>query len=111
MMLGSITRSFSTTNHHKMFDIVAADEDDPSFPVDRQGFDYCYPSWCVAAAEPVEHVTFSPANAGQRNNMEMSRKRADLDGVPTKQVADGLHANLTPLYGASIRPNALILLR
>jgi hypothetical protein len=34
---------FSTTNHHKMFDIVAADEDDASFPVDRQGFDYCYP--------------------------------------------------------------------
>jgi hypothetical protein len=39
-----------------MFDIVAADEDDASFPVDRQGFDYCYPRWCVAAAEPVEHV-------------------------------------------------------
>jgi hypothetical protein len=35
-----------------MFDIVAADEDDASFPVDRQGFDYCYPRWCVAAAEP-----------------------------------------------------------
>ena len=26
----------STTNHHKMFDIVAADEDDASFSVDRQ---------------------------------------------------------------------------
>ena len=43
----------STTNHHKMFDIVTADEDDGSFSVDRQGFDYCYPRWCVAAAEPV----------------------------------------------------------
>ena len=33
----------STTNHHKMFDIVTADEDDASFSVDRQGFDYGYP--------------------------------------------------------------------
>jgi hypothetical protein len=33
----------STTNHHKMFDIVAADEDDLSFSLDREGFDYCYP--------------------------------------------------------------------
>jgi hypothetical protein len=29
-----------TTNHHKMFDIVAADEDDASFSVDREGFDF-----------------------------------------------------------------------
>jgi hypothetical protein len=39
----------STANHHKVFDIVAADEDDASFAVDREGFDYCYPRWCVAA--------------------------------------------------------------
>jgi hypothetical protein len=50
----------STTNHHNMFDIVTAYEDDASFSVNRQGFDYCYPRWCVAAAEPVEHVIFSP---------------------------------------------------
>jgi hypothetical protein len=30
-----------------MFDIVAADEDDLSFSFDREGFDYCYPRWCV----------------------------------------------------------------
>jgi hypothetical protein len=37
----------STTNHHKMFDIVTADEDDASFSVDRERFDYCYPRWCT----------------------------------------------------------------
>jgi len=41
----------STTNHHKMFDVVAADEDDLSFSLDREGFDYC-----VATAQPFEHV-------------------------------------------------------
>ena len=50
MMLGSITRSFSITNHHKMFGIVTADEDDASFSVDRERFDYCYPRWCNYAA-------------------------------------------------------------
>src|SRR6516164_9842663 len=50
----------STTNHHKMFDIVTADEDDASFSVDRERFDYCYPRWCIAAAEPVEHVLSPP---------------------------------------------------
>jgi hypothetical protein len=33
----------STINHHKVFDIVAADEDDASFPVDRQGFELDLP--------------------------------------------------------------------
>src|SRR6516162_5780534 len=44
-----------TTNHHKMFGIVTADEDDASFAVDREGFYYCYPRWCVAIAQPFEH--------------------------------------------------------
>jgi hypothetical protein len=34
----------STTNQHKMFGIVTADEDDISFSVERDGFDYSYPS-------------------------------------------------------------------
>jgi hypothetical protein len=38
-----------------MFSIVTADEDDASFAVDREGFDYCYPRWCVAIAQPFEH--------------------------------------------------------
>jgi hypothetical protein len=62
----------STTNHHKMFDIVTADEDDASFPVDRQGFDYCYPRWCVAAAEPVEHVS-----SGRNDNEKICFHRRD----------------------------------
>ena len=46
MMLGSITRSFRPPTI-KMFDIVTADEDDASFSVDRERFDYCYPRWCI----------------------------------------------------------------
>jgi hypothetical protein len=34
----------STTNQHKMFDIVAANELDTSFSVELDGFDYSYPS-------------------------------------------------------------------
>jgi hypothetical protein len=56
----------STTNQHKMFDIVTADEDDTSFSVELDGFDYSYPSWCVAAAQPIEHVFFPLRDAGQR---------------------------------------------
>jgi hypothetical protein len=55
-----------------MFDIVTADEDDASFPVDRQGFDYCYPRWCVAAAEPVEHVS-----SGRNDNEKICFHRRD----------------------------------
>jgi hypothetical protein len=36
MNVGLDYKVVSTTNHHKMFDIVTADEDDASFPVDRQ---------------------------------------------------------------------------
>src|SRR6516164_6599104 len=67
-----------TTNHHKMFGIVTADEDDASFAVDREGFYYCYPRWCVAIAQPFEHGRSPTANAGQRNNMATFGKRADL---------------------------------
>jgi hypothetical protein len=34
----------STTNQHKMFGIVTADENDISFSVKLDGFDYSYPS-------------------------------------------------------------------
>ena len=33
----------STTNQHKMFDIVTANELDTSFSVELDGFDYSYP--------------------------------------------------------------------
>jgi hypothetical protein len=71
----------STANYHKMFDIVAADEDDASFPVDRQGFDYCYPRWCVAAAEPVEHVLSPPQRMPVREGI-----RRCLANVPMSAV-------------------------
>jgi hypothetical protein len=34
----------STTNQHKMFDIVTPNELDTSFSVELDGFDYSYPS-------------------------------------------------------------------
>jgi hypothetical protein len=71
----------STTNHHKMLDIVSADEDNASFSADREGFDYCYPRWCVATAQPFEHVHL-PQRSRSGKQYAMSRKRADLDSVP-----------------------------
>ena len=59
-----------------MFDIVAADEDDLSFSIDREGFDYCYPRWCVAVAQ----CASSPQRMPVRETMAMSAN------VPTSLV-------------------------